>query len=106
MNSSEKPRRMSMISSEALVGIGITIAGLGVLCLLLGCAEQMRSVPKIAFIWLALGAVLVIAGILTTLLARSKPDSYCNPRTQHRREGRAVLFASPLSGCKTGNEAP
>jgi hypothetical protein len=66
MNASEKPRqsRTAMISSEAIIGIGITIAELGVLCLLLGWAEHMRSVPRIAFIWLALGAVLVILGIL------------------------------------------
>ena len=59
-----------MISSEALVGIGITIAELGLLCLMLGLAEHLRSVPKIARIWLALGAVLVIGGGLTAALPR------------------------------------
>jgi hypothetical protein len=36
---------------------------------------------------------------------RYRPDSYCNPRIQNRRENRDVLFASPLGGCKRGNEA-
>jgi hypothetical protein len=72
MNASEKPRwfGISMISSEALVGIGITVAELGVLCLLLGWAEYMRSVRKIAVIWAALGIVLVIAGGLIAAVPR------------------------------------
>jgi hypothetical protein len=61
-----------MISSEAMIGIGITIAELGLLCLMLALAERLRSVPKIALIWLALGAVLVIAGGLTAASAWSK----------------------------------
>jgi hypothetical protein len=61
-----------MISSEAIIGIGITIAELGVLCLLLGWAEQMRSVPKVALIWLSLGAVLVIVGGLAAAFAYSR----------------------------------
>jgi hypothetical protein len=67
MNLSEKPPQSGtpMISSDALVGIGITVSELGALCLLLGWAEHMRSEPKIALIWLALGAVLVILGGLT-----------------------------------------
>lgn len=72
MNAAKKPRRFGipMISSEALVGIGITIAELGLLCLMLGWAERLRSVPKIARIWLALGAVLAIGGGLIALLPR------------------------------------
>jgi hypothetical protein len=61
-----------MISSEAIVGIGVTVAELGLLCLLLALAEYLRSVPQIALIWLALGAVLVIAGGLAAASARSK----------------------------------
>jgi hypothetical protein len=60
MNSS-KPR-ISSISPEALIGIGITIAALGGLCLLLGLAEHLRSVPSVAVVWFALGAVLAIVG--------------------------------------------
>jgi hypothetical protein len=72
MNASEKPRWLGipMISSEALLGIGITIAELGILCLLLGWAEYMRSVRKIALIWAALGIVLMIAGGLTAAIPR------------------------------------
>jgi hypothetical protein len=72
MNASEKPRwfGIPMISPEALLGIGITIAELGILCLLLGWAEYMRSVRKIALIWAALGIVLVIVGGLTAAVPR------------------------------------
>ena len=72
MNASEKPRRFGipMISPEAIIGIGITIAELGLLCLMLALAEHLRSVPTIAWIWLALGAVLVIVGGLTAARAR------------------------------------
>ena len=72
MNSSEKSRGLATISSEALVGIGITVAWLGLMCLLLGWAEYMRAVPKMAMIWLALGAVLVVLGGLAALSAKSK----------------------------------
>jgi hypothetical protein len=74
MNISEQPRQPGtpVISSEALVGIGITLAWLGVLCLLLGWAEHMRSVPKIGWIWLALGAVLFALGGLIAVSARSR----------------------------------
>ena len=72
MNAAEKPRRFGIpkMSSEALLGTGITVAELGVLCLLLGWAEQMRSVPKIALVWFALGVVLVIVGGLTAAIPR------------------------------------
>jgi hypothetical protein len=59
------------MSSEALIGIGITIAELGILCLLLGWAEYMRAVRTIALIWAALGIVLVIVGGLTAAMPRS-----------------------------------
>jgi hypothetical protein len=61
-----------MLPSEAMIGIGITIAELGLLCLMLALAEKLRSVPKIALIWLALGAVLVILGGLTAASGWSK----------------------------------
>jgi hypothetical protein len=74
MNISEQPRQPGtpVLSSEALVGIGITIAELGVLCLLLGWAEYMRAVPGIAWIWLGLGAALFVIGGLTALSARPR----------------------------------
>ena len=61
-----------MMSSEAVIGIGITVAYLGLLCLMLALAEYLRSVPKIALIWFALGAILAIVGCLTAALARSR----------------------------------
>lgn len=75
MNTSEEPRAarrsfLSSISPEALMGIGITIAELGVLGLLLGWAQYMRSVPGIAMIWLPLGALLLVIGALMALAAR------------------------------------
>lgn len=74
MNASEKPRQPGtpIISSEAIIGIGITIAELGLLCLMLALAEHLRSVPKIALIWLALGVVLTLAGGLTAAFPWSK----------------------------------
>lgn len=73
MISSEKPSQSESpaISSEAITGIGITIAALGLLCLLLGLAEHLRSVPKVAFIWFALGAVLAVVGSLIAAVAWS-----------------------------------
>ena len=59
------------MSPEALIGIGITIAELGILCLLLGWAEYMRSVRTLAMIWAGLGIVLVIVGGLTAAMPRS-----------------------------------
>jgi hypothetical protein len=74
MNASEKPRQSGtpLISFEAIIGIGITIAELGLLCLMLALAEHLRSVPKIALVWLALGAVLVIVGGLTAAFGWSR----------------------------------
>ena len=60
------------MSSEALVGTGITIAELGILCLLLGWAQYMRSVPKLAWTWLTLGVVLFVLGGIAALSPRFK----------------------------------
>jgi hypothetical protein len=63
MNDSEKLQTGApSISPEAVIGIGITVAELGLLSLLLGWAEVMRSVPEIAWIWLVLGTVLFVLG--------------------------------------------
>jgi hypothetical protein len=74
MNTSENPSQSNApkTSSEAMVGIGITIAGLGLLCLLLALAQYFRSVHGNASIWLAIGIVLIIAGGLATSAARAK----------------------------------
>jgi len=79
MNSSEKPRGLATLSSEALLGIGITVAWLGLLCLLLGWAEYMRAVPKMAIIWLALGVVLFVVGGLAALSTKSGDRSRIRP---------------------------
>ena len=58
------------MSSEAMVGIGITVASLGLLGLLLGWAQQMRAVPNSAAIWFALGAILAVVGLLAVAVGR------------------------------------
>jgi uncharacterized membrane protein HdeD (DUF308 family) len=74
MNDSEKLPQAGApsISPEAVIGIGITVAELGLLSLLLGSAELMRSVPEIAWIWLTLGAGLVVLGGLAATSAWRK----------------------------------
>lgn len=74
MTPSEKPaqRQLLAMSSEAMIGIGITIAALGLLGLLLGWAQQMREVPNWAAVWFALGAVLAIVGILVVAVAGAR----------------------------------
>jgi uncharacterized membrane protein HdeD (DUF308 family) len=58
------------ISSEALIGLGITIAALGLLGLLLGWAQHMRSVPGAAMVLCGLGAGFVVVGIIIAAAAR------------------------------------
>jgi hypothetical protein len=66
MTTPEKPakRQLLAMSSEAMIGIGITVASIGLLGLLLGWAQQMRAVPSWASVWFALGAILAISGLL------------------------------------------
>ncbi len=73
MNLSQIPTRpeTAAISSEALVGLGITIAALGLLGLLLGWAQHMRSVPRAAMVLFGLGASLVVVGIIIAAAARA-----------------------------------
>lgn len=74
MNHAEKSGRPATpaMSSEAVIGFGITIAEIGLLFLMLGLAEHLRSVPKIALIWFALGAVFVIIGGLAAAFGWSR----------------------------------
>jgi hypothetical protein len=60
------------ISSEALVGLGITIAALGLLGLLLGWAQHMRSVPDGAMLWLGIGVAMVVLGGIIAAAARAR----------------------------------
>ncbi|MEP6955858.1 MAG: hypothetical protein ABI883_03470 [Chthoniobacterales bacterium] len=68
------PRRPRM-SAEALLGTGITIGTLGVLCLLLGWAQTMREEKSAALILLILGAVLFVLGSVVSLAGRSARKS-------------------------------
>jgi hypothetical protein len=60
------------MSAEALIGLGITIGALGLLALLLGCAQHMRSVPQSAMLWFGIGAGCVILGVIIAATARAK----------------------------------
>jgi hypothetical protein len=60
------------ISSEALIGLGITIGALGLLALMLGWAQQMRSVPDNAMLWFVLGAACVVLGGVIASAARAR----------------------------------
>lgn len=60
------------ISPEALIGLGITIGALGLLALLLGWAQHMRSVPQSAMLWFSVGAGCVILGAVIAAAARAK----------------------------------
>ena len=73
MNTSGKPDNYRAPASfQGLIGIGITIAALGVLGLLLGVAEHFRAFASVALVWFAIGAVLVVIGGLITAVAWSK----------------------------------
>jgi hypothetical protein len=68
-----RPRSESAaMSAEALVGLGITIAALGLLGILLGWAQHMRSVPDSAMLWLAVGGACVVLGAVIAATARAK----------------------------------
>jgi len=73
MNAPKIPNRpeTAAISSEALIGLGITIAALGLLGLLLGWAQHMRSVPGGAMVLCGLGASFVVVGIIIAAAARA-----------------------------------
>ena len=66
-----RPERAAM-SAEALVGLGMTIAGLGLLGVLLGWAQHMRSVPESAILWLCAGGACVVVGGIIAVAGRAK----------------------------------
>lgn len=74
MNASKQVNRSetAAMSAEALVGLGITIGALGLLGLLLGWAQQMRSVPGSAMLWFAIGAGLLLLGVIIAAAARTR----------------------------------
>jgi uncharacterized membrane protein len=66
------PQSTPTISAEAIIGIGITVAWLGILCLMLGWAQWLRHVPAAAWIFLPLGAVLLVVGALGAMMGNSR----------------------------------
>lgn len=60
------------MSAEAIIGLGITIATLGVLFLLLGWAQWMRQVHDAAMILLGIGGVMFVLGAIGALAGRSR----------------------------------
>lgn len=74
MNASQTTKRSetAAISSEALVGLGITIGALGLLGLLLGLAQQMRAVPDAAMLLFGIGGGGVILGGIIAAAARAR----------------------------------
>jgi len=77
MNTPEEtpPTRTAFMSPEAVIGLGITVAWLGLLCVMLGWAQALRQVPAAAWIWLPLGAVLMIVGGLGAVMGHSRKRS-------------------------------
>jgi hypothetical protein len=74
MNATKRLHRCegAAISAEALTGLGITIAALGLLGVLLGWAQHMRSVPEGAMFWLPLGGAGVVLGVIIAAVARAR----------------------------------
>jgi hypothetical protein len=72
-NVPEKPNRPRSfsVSVEAIIGIGVTIGSLGVLCLLLGWAQMMRGVTSATAVFFPLGAVLFFLGAVVAGIAWS-----------------------------------
>jgi hypothetical protein len=74
MNTHEEPPRSrnAIMSPEAVIGLGVTVAWLGLLCVMLGWAQALRHVPAAAWTWLPLGAVLMVAGGLAAFVGHSR----------------------------------
>jgi len=74
MNTHEEPPRSrnAIMSPEAIIGLGVTVAWLGLLCVMLGWAEALRHVSAVARIWLPLGAVLMIGGGIGAFVGHSR----------------------------------
>ena len=74
-NPEETSPRAATTSSnngEGIIGIGITIGALGILCLLLGWAQWMRVEHQVAMVFLPLGAVLVVGGAIGAMVGQSR----------------------------------
>ena len=64
-------KRDGAISSEALIGLGITVAALGVLGLMLGWAQQMRGIAS-PTLWFGVGAAMLVVGASCGVMARAR----------------------------------
>jgi hypothetical protein len=64
-------RRSGAIGSEALIGLGITVAALGMLGLLLGWAQQMRGISN-PTVWFGAGVTLLVLGGICGVMARAR----------------------------------
>lgn len=74
MNASQITKRSetAAISSEALIGLGITIGALGLLAVLLGWAQHMRSVPEGAMVGFSVGGSCILLGLIIAAAARAR----------------------------------
>ena len=74
MNASQTTKRSetAAISSEALIGLGIAIGALGLLAVLLGWAQHMRSVPEGAMLGFSVGGGCVLLGVIIAAAARAR----------------------------------
>ena len=72
MNAPKRPPETAAMSAEAVIGLGITVAALGLLGLLLGWAQHMRSVPDSAMLWFGVGASFVVLGGIIAATARAR----------------------------------
>ena len=63
------------MSAEAVIGTGVTIAAVGVMLLLLGWAQSMREEHTAAWIFLGIGAVMLVVGGLAAVFAHSAPGT-------------------------------
>ena len=64
--------RKAFMSAEAIVGLGITVTWLGLLCVMLGWAQWLRQVHSSAFIWLPLGAIMMIGGAAAAMVGKAR----------------------------------
>ena len=74
MNGPQTTKRSetAVISSQALIGLGITIGALGLLAVLLGWAQQMRSVPEGAILGFSVGGGGILLGVIIAAAARAR----------------------------------
>ncbi len=74
MHASQTTKRSetAAISSEALIGLGIAIGALGLLGVLLGWAQKMRSVPEGAMLGFSVGGGCILLGVIIAAAARAR----------------------------------